>query len=96
MVEVRCSGDRRKDAAVPQFPGELTPEEQEEWKGRLRRMAEERWGAGRTAEIGVDLDRTAIAVGSVLKLEFISDEPPGFYPGTTADSASSEWGMGGG
>jgi hypothetical protein len=79
---------------MPEFPGELTAVEQGEWIERFQAMARDRWGTQRAGEIPGALSETALAVGAMLKLDFVRDEPPGFYMGAHFDEANSEWKIG--
>jgi hypothetical protein len=77
-----------------EFPGQLTPDEQQEWIDRFRKQAEEQWGGLRAGEISEALKETALAAGAVLKLEFVRDEPPGFYLRAHFDETVDEWKIG--
>ena len=79
---------------MPEFPGELAAKERDEWIERFQAMARDRWGTPRAGEISAALNETALAVGAVLKLDFIWDEPPGFYMGAHFDEANGEWKIG--
>ena len=60
-------------------PGGPAPEEQQRWRRLMEEMAMERWGQQRLNLIHPVLHKTADAVATMMSLELLSDDAPGFY-----------------